>query len=74
MGNVQGSNSLTEEDMEFLREHTELTANDLALYENFLEKHPDGTISRADFRFDTILNLSTLCKPQRFNTFTLKVS
>ena len=52
MGNTYGNNSLTEEDMEFLREHTELTENDLALYENFLAKHPDGTISREDFRFD----------------------
>ena len=62
MGNAHGSSSLTEEDMEFLREHTELTANDLALYENFLEKHPDGTISRADFRFDIIFKLSSLCR------------
>ena len=50
MGNAYGHNSLNEEDMQFLKEHTALTTNDIALYENFLEKHPDGTISRTDFR------------------------
>ena len=57
MGNTYGKNSLTEEDMEFLKENTELTGNDIALYENFLNKHPDGTISRDDFRFDTLFEL-----------------
>jgi len=52
MGNTYGKNSLNSEDMEFLQEHTELTGNDLAMYENFLSNHPDGTISRDDFRFD----------------------
>ena len=50
MGTTFGKDALSEEDMQFLREHTALTSNDIALYENFLEAHPDGTISRSDFR------------------------
>ena len=50
MGNVQGRNALTEDDLEFLREHTALGTHDLALYESFLSKHPNGKISREDFR------------------------
>ena len=50
MGNAYGHTTLSDEDMQFLKEHTALTSNDIALYENFLEKHPDGTISRTDFR------------------------
>ena len=50
MGNTYGRNALDDEDMQFLKENTALTSNDISLYENFLENHPDGTISRSDFR------------------------
>ena len=50
MGNNHGKNVLTDVDMEFLREHTPITKYDLAMYENFLLKHPDGTISGIAFR------------------------
>ena len=50
MGNNQGTSNISEDDMEFLKDNTSLTSGDLSLYENFLKNHPDGTISRQDFR------------------------
>ena len=50
MGNNQGASNISEDDMEFLKDNTSLTSGDVSLYENFLKNHPDGTISRQDFR------------------------
>ena len=50
MGNSQGRNALREDDIAFLREHTALNTHDLALYESFLKDHPNGTISKEEFR------------------------
>lgn len=58
MGNNNGKKNITKGDMEFLRENTAITKNDLAMYDNFLIKHPDGTIARKEFRLIIILFLS----------------
>ena len=42
--------AMTDVDMDFLREHTSITKNDLAMYDNFMANHPDGNIARKDFR------------------------
>ena len=53
MGNGNDKSVLTEEDMAFIGEHTSVTKQDMAMYENFLLKHPDGYISRKEFRLLT---------------------
>ena len=50
MGNSNGKKVLTEDDKAFIGEHTSVTPKDVAMYENFLLKHPDGNISRKEFR------------------------
>ena len=50
MGNSNDKSVLTDEDRAFLNEHTSVTKQDMAMYENFLLKHPDGYISRQEFR------------------------
>lgn len=58
MGNSNGKKAVTGEDLEFLRNHTSLTQNDQAMYENFIVKHPDGTIARKEFRLLNLLSIS----------------
>ena len=55
MGNNNGKKNVTDGDIEFLRENTSITNDDLAMYDNFLIKHPDGTIARKEFRLIIIL-------------------
>ena len=50
MGNNNGKKNITDGDMKFLRENTSISNNDLAMYDNFLIKHPDGEIARKEFR------------------------
>ena len=50
MGNSNGKKAITGDDLEFLRVNTSLTKSDQAMYENFIVKHPDGTIARKEFR------------------------
>ena len=57
MGNSNGKKALTGGDMEFLREHTSITHDDQAMYENFIVKHPDGTIARKEFRLLILINI-----------------
>ena len=38
MGNSNGKKALTGGDLEFLREHTSITHDDQAMYENFIVK------------------------------------
>lgn len=66
MGNSNGKKTLTGGDMEFLREHTSITQNDQAMYENFIVKHPDGNIARKEFRliflFHQLQKRAHLCR------------
>ena len=57
MGNSNGKKALTGGDLEFLREHTSITHDDQAMYENFIAKHPDGTIARKEFRLRILINI-----------------
>ena len=50
MGNSDGKQVLTDENKEYLNEHTEITMDDIEGYENFLLQHPDGKITQTDFR------------------------
>ena len=50
MGNSNDKSVLTEDDKAFINEHTSVTKQDMAMYENFLLKHPDGHIARKEFR------------------------
>lgn len=50
MGNSGGKPVLTEENKEYLHEHTAVTMDDIESYENFLLQHPDGQITPQDFR------------------------
>ena len=61
MGNSNGKKALTGGDLEFLREHTSITHDDQAMYENFIVKHPDGTIARKEFRLMILINIP-FCK------------
>ena len=57
MGNSNGKKALTGGDLEFLREHTSITHDDQAMYENFIVKHPDGTIARKEFGLMILINI-----------------
>ena len=57
MGNSNGKKALTGGDLEFLREHTSITHDDQAMYENFIVKHPDGTIARKEFRLRILIHI-----------------
>ena len=51
MGCVNGKPVLTEDDLEFIANHTAITRDEVdQQYENFLRKHPDGKIRKKDFR------------------------
>lgn len=51
MGCVNGKPVLTDEDLEFIANHTAITREEVdRQYENFLEKHPDGKIRKKDFQ------------------------
>ena len=50
MGNSNEKKTITGDDLEFLRNNTSLTQTDQEMYENFIVKHPDGTIARKEFR------------------------
>ena len=50
MGNSNEKKTITGDDLEFLRNNTSLTQTDQEMYENFIIKHPDGTIARKEFR------------------------
>lgn len=66
MGCVNGKPVLTEEDLEFIAQHTAITREEVdQQYENFLRKHPDGKIRKKDFR-----NMMQTCYP---NTDTEKL-
>ena len=51
MGCVNGSPLLDEKDLEFIATYTAVTRDEVdRQYENFLTKHPDGKITKRDFR------------------------
>ena len=76
MGNSNDKSVLTEEDRAFLNEHTSVTKQDMAMYENFLLKHPDGYISRNEFRLLTFgtLRLLPLKKEHFYYTQTFELT
>ena len=50
MGNSSEKPILSDENKEYLHEHTDVTMDDIESYENFLLQHPDGKITSQDFR------------------------
>ena len=50
MGNSSEKPILSDENKEYLNQHTEVTMEDIEQYENFLIQHPDGKITSQDFR------------------------
>ena len=51
MGCVNGKPVLSEDDLDFIAKNTAVTRDEVdRQYENFLEKHPDGRITKRDFR------------------------
>lgn len=51
MGCVQGKTVLTEEDLNFIAEHTAVSRQEVdEQYENFLAKHPEGKITKKEFK------------------------
>jgi len=51
MGCVNGKPALTEEDLDFIANHTAISRDEVdRQYENFLEKHPDGKIRKKVFQ------------------------
>ena len=76
MGNNNGKkNIMSEGDIKFLRENTSISTNDLAMYDNFLIKHPDGEIARKEFRLIIILyqrNKYILLTFQHHETYFMK--
>lgn len=51
MGNSSEKPILSDENKEYLHEHTDVTMDDIESYENFLLQHPDGKITSQDFSF-----------------------
>merc|ERR1711983_232556 len=51
MGCVNGKPVLSNEDLDFIANHTAISRDEVdRQYENFLAKHPDGKITKRDFR------------------------
>jgi len=51
MGCVNGKPVLSDEDLDFIANHTAISRDQVDKhYENFLEKHPDGKIRKKDFQ------------------------
>ncbi len=51
MGCVNGKPALTEEDLDFIANHTAVSREEVdRQYEHFLVKHPDGKITKKEFR------------------------
>lgn len=60
MGCVNGKPVLSDEDLEFIATHTAVSRDQVdKQYENFLGKHPDGKITKRDFR-----NMMQACFPE----------
>lgn len=61
---LKTNTNLSEEDLDFLAAHTACDKEQLKIqFENFLEKHPNGAISKRDFR-----NLMKSCFPKQDST------
>ena len=51
MGCINGRPVLSQEDLDFIANHTAITRDEVdQQYENFLTRHPDGKITKRDFR------------------------
>ena len=50
MGSSSGKPALSDSDKKYLGQHTSVTQEDVTKYDNFLQEHPDGQITPADFR------------------------
>ena len=51
MGCVNGKPVLSKEDLDFIANHTAVSRDEVdRKYENFLAKHPDGKITKKEFR------------------------
>merc|ERR1711963_1391644 len=51
MGRANGKPVLSDEDMEFIAKHTAVSRDQIdEQYEHFLGKHPNGKITKGDFR------------------------
>ena len=58
MGNSSEKPILSDENKEYLNQHTEVTMEDIEQYENFLIQHPDGKITTQDFRYAILLPMN----------------
>jgi len=59
MGCINGRPVLSQEDLDFIANHTAITRDEVdQQYENFLTRHPDGKITKRDFR-----NMMQACYP-----------
>jgi len=59
MGCANGKQVLTEDDFNYLASHTALSREEVEeKYRNFLERHPDGKITKKEFR-----NMMQVCYP-----------
>ena len=51
MGRANGKPVLSDEDLEFIAKHTAVSRDQIdEQYENFLGKHPNGKITKSDFK------------------------
>ena len=50
MGNSGGKQGLTTAEKQYLGTHTSVSMDEVMRYENFLQQHPDGQITKLDFR------------------------
>ena len=50
MGNSGEKQSLTAFDRDYLGQHTSVTMDEVVRYENFLHEHPNGQITKQEFR------------------------
>ena len=50
MGNLGGKQALTTSDRDYISQHTSVSMDDVVRYENFLQEHPSGQITKQDFR------------------------
>ena len=51
MGCINGRPVLSQEDLDFIANHTAITRDEVEQqYDNFLTRHPDGKITKRDFR------------------------
>ena len=51
MGSANGKPGLATEDLDYIAKHTAVSHEEVKLqYEDFLQTHPDGKITKSDFR------------------------